>query len=311
MENFVHHMLLDVYRLFRKTGRKKDITKFQKAKLFFCVCVIQVYIGIIFGIVFHYKILQGYYKILTSPLCYTVSLCCLLHIFSSPCQLHLIWARYCPYNSWTNMDTRSFTQIHALFKSPSFSLMSFFSVPGTPSQLPCDIQFACLFGLLWVVVVSDCLHLWWPWHSWFWRAFSRTPLRLGLCDVLLGAGLELRVWGRKVTETRSSSPRIMSSVQLAVWLITTDLDLGHLLVVCPPASPPSGVSFSPLARKSRDPAQPSEVRSYTPSPYVLGIYINYQDFFCMEILRVFFHSISFIFSLEGHCFGFSWWLSGK
>ena len=30
--------------------------------------------------------------------------------------------------------------------------MSFFSVPGAPSQLPCDIQFSCLFGLLW---------LWW------------------------------------------------------------------------------------------------------------------------------------------------------
>ena len=181
------------------------------------------------------------------------------------------------------------------------------------SPIPAPLWYS-VFLSLWtplVVVVSDCLHLWWPWHSLFWRAFSRTPLRLGLCDVLLGGGLEFRVWRRKVTELRSRSPHITSSMQLAVWLITADVDLGHLLTLCPPASPPSGVSFSPLARKSRDPAQPSEVGSYTPSPYVLGIYINYRDFFCMEILYVFLHSISFIFSLEGHCFQFSWWLSGK
>ena len=51
-------MLLAVHRTFRKTGKKINITKFQKVEFFF-VCVIQLYIYIfaIFEIIYHYVLL--------------------------------------------------------------------------------------------------------------------------------------------------------------------------------------------------------------------------------------------------------------
>ena len=49
---------LDVHRTFRKTGKKINITKFQKVEFFF-VYVIQSYICtyVIFEIIFHYRLL--------------------------------------------------------------------------------------------------------------------------------------------------------------------------------------------------------------------------------------------------------------
>ena len=47
---------LDIHRMFRKTGKEINITKFQKVESFF-VCVIQFYTQIIFEIIFHYKLL--------------------------------------------------------------------------------------------------------------------------------------------------------------------------------------------------------------------------------------------------------------
>ena len=35
---------LDVHRMFRKTGKEINITKFQKVEFFLFVCVIQLYI---------------------------------------------------------------------------------------------------------------------------------------------------------------------------------------------------------------------------------------------------------------------------
>ena len=72
-------LLLDVHRPFRKTGKKVNITKFQKVEFLF-VCVIQLYIYTYssFEIIFHYRLLQD---IDYSSLCHTVNLCCLLHIY--------------------------------------------------------------------------------------------------------------------------------------------------------------------------------------------------------------------------------------
>ena len=54
--NFVSHMLLlNVHRTFRKTGKKINITKFQKVELIFLVIQLFIYIG--------------YYKILTIVPC--------------------------------------------------------------------------------------------------------------------------------------------------------------------------------------------------------------------------------------------------
>ena len=71
-------LLLDVHMTFRKTGKKTNITKFQKVELF-CVCVIQLYIYmyIIFEIMFYYRLSED---IEYSSLCYTGKLCWLLHI---------------------------------------------------------------------------------------------------------------------------------------------------------------------------------------------------------------------------------------
>ena len=68
-----------VHRIFRKTGKKINITKFQKEE-FFCACVIELYVYtyIIFEIIFHYRLLQD---IDYSSLCYTVKFCCLLNIY--------------------------------------------------------------------------------------------------------------------------------------------------------------------------------------------------------------------------------------
>ena len=72
-------LLLNVHRTFRKTGKKINITKFQKVECFF-VCVVQLYIYayVIFEIIFHYRLLQ---YIDYSYLCYTVQLYYLLHIY--------------------------------------------------------------------------------------------------------------------------------------------------------------------------------------------------------------------------------------
>ena len=69
-------LLLDVHRPFRKTGKKVNVTKFQKVEFLF-VYVIQLYIHtyISFEIIFHYRLLQD---IDYSSLCYTVNLCCYL-----------------------------------------------------------------------------------------------------------------------------------------------------------------------------------------------------------------------------------------
>ena len=48
-------LLLDVHRIFRKTGKKINITKFQKVELIFLVIQLFIYIG--------------YYKILTIVPC--------------------------------------------------------------------------------------------------------------------------------------------------------------------------------------------------------------------------------------------------
>ena len=63
---------------FKKTGKKINITKFQKLEFFF-VCVVQLYIYtyVIFEIIFHYRLLQD---IDYNYMCYMVRLYCLLHI---------------------------------------------------------------------------------------------------------------------------------------------------------------------------------------------------------------------------------------
>ena len=50
-------LLLDVHRPFRKTGKKVNVTKFQKVEFLF-VYVIQLYIHtyISFEIIFHYRL---------------------------------------------------------------------------------------------------------------------------------------------------------------------------------------------------------------------------------------------------------------
>ena len=53
-------LLLDVHRTFRKTGKKIDITKFQKVEFFFCVydSVIHIHIFLnLFSIISYDKIL--------------------------------------------------------------------------------------------------------------------------------------------------------------------------------------------------------------------------------------------------------------
>ena len=50
-------MLVDVHRTFRKTGKKINITKFQKVEFFF-VHVIQIYTCINFDVFFPYRLLQ-------------------------------------------------------------------------------------------------------------------------------------------------------------------------------------------------------------------------------------------------------------
>ena len=74
-----HILLLDVHRIFSKTGKEViNIPKFQKVE-FFSVCVIQFYIHtyIISEIVFHYMLLQDIDY--SSVLC--CNFCCLLHIY--------------------------------------------------------------------------------------------------------------------------------------------------------------------------------------------------------------------------------------
>ena len=78
-------LLLDVHRTFRKTGKKINISKFQKVEFFF-VCVVQLYIHtyVIFESIFHNSLLQ---YIDYSYLCYTVQLYCLLHIYFSKLEI--------------------------------------------------------------------------------------------------------------------------------------------------------------------------------------------------------------------------------
>ena len=57
---------LDVHRMFRKTGKEINITKFQKVEFFLFVCVIQLYIYTLFLKLFS---ILGYYKILTVVPC--------------------------------------------------------------------------------------------------------------------------------------------------------------------------------------------------------------------------------------------------
>ena len=76
-------LLLDVHRPFRKTGKKVNITKFQKVEFLF-VCGIQLYIYTYssFAIIFHYRLLQD---IDYSSLCYVVGPCCLSSLYTVMC----------------------------------------------------------------------------------------------------------------------------------------------------------------------------------------------------------------------------------
>ena len=51
-------LLLDVHRIFRKTGKKINIPKFQKVEFFLCVIQLYIYTYIISEIVFFYRLLQ-------------------------------------------------------------------------------------------------------------------------------------------------------------------------------------------------------------------------------------------------------------
>ena len=68
-------LLLDFHRIFLKTSKKVNITKFQKVE-FFSFCDSVIHIHIIFEIIFHYKLLQN---IDFSSLYYTVTFvaCCI------------------------------------------------------------------------------------------------------------------------------------------------------------------------------------------------------------------------------------------
>ena len=72
-----HILLLDVHRIFSKTGKEViNIPKFQKVE-FFSVCVIQFYIHTYLFLKLFFIIC--YYKILTTVLCYAVTfvVCCI------------------------------------------------------------------------------------------------------------------------------------------------------------------------------------------------------------------------------------------
>jgi len=59
-------LLLDVHRAFRKTGKKINITKFQKVEFFFCVCDSVIHIHMLFLKLFS---IIGYYKTVTIVPC--------------------------------------------------------------------------------------------------------------------------------------------------------------------------------------------------------------------------------------------------
>lgn len=134
-------------------------------------------------------------------------------------------------------------------------------------------------------------------------------LQLDLSDVFswLDRGYGLWTFGRKTRDVKSHFS-IMSyqSTYLLLWLITADVDIGHLAEVVFPVSPHNyslpAFCTELSAKKSLCAAPSQRMRSYTSPPCGQSIYRNDLEFFYTDLFLqpayLFIYSFSYI----------TWWL---